>query len=69
VAANADLFICGIWSFDTPDPTFLDYQTLLRHLPELTAKRVILSHLGPPALARRDAITLEVAHEGQVIEL
>src|SRR5207247_4402713 len=50
LAAGADLFICGVWSFDAPDPTFLDYRTLVEQRRRLGCKRLILTHLGPSML-------------------
>jgi ribonuclease BN (tRNA processing enzyme) len=69
IAHEADLFICGVWSFDTPDPTFIDLQTLLAQYGRLGCKRIILTHLGPTLLARRDAVPFEVATDGLVVQL
>ena len=72
VAADADLFICGVWSFATPDPTFLDYRTLVEHRRDLTCKRLILTHLGPEMLAHLDdlaADAVEIAEDGLTLSL
>ena len=72
VAANTDVFICGVWSFDTPDPTFLDYQTLRQHRAELACQRLILTHLGPTALEHLQDLAedhVEVAEDGWALDL
>jgi ribonuclease BN (tRNA processing enzyme) len=72
VAAGADLFICGVWSFEMLDPQFLDYATLRQHRAELTCKRLILTHLGPSALdhlAQLSEDHVEVAEDGWAVEL
>jgi len=71
-AAGADLFICGVWSRDTPDPTFLDYASLLAHRHELTCGRLLLTHLGPSLLEQPPtsaADGLEWAADGLVLSL
>jgi ribonuclease BN (tRNA processing enzyme) len=70
-ADGADLFVCGVWSYDTPDPTFLDYRTLQAHRHALRCKRLILTHLGPSVLEHLDAVRadgMEVADDGLTIE-
>ena len=51
LAQGADLFICDAYTFATPTPQHLDYQTLKDRFNELGAdslgpKRLILTHLG-----------------------
>jgi ribonuclease BN (tRNA processing enzyme) len=69
LAQDADLFICGVWSFDTPDPTFIDLKTLLINRDRLHCKRLILTHLGPTMLAHLDEVPLEIATDGVTIQL
>ena len=69
LADGADLFVCGVWSFDTPDPTFLDLVTLLRNRDRLRCKRLILTHLGPSMLKRLAEVPVEVATDGLIIQL
>jgi len=69
IASGVDLFICAVWSFDVPDPTFVDLQTLLHHLDRLACKRLILTHLGPSMLARLPEVPIEVATDGLLIPL
>lgn len=69
LADGADLFVCAVWSFDTPDPTFLDLTTLLRNRERLRCKRLILTHLGPSMLEHLAEVPIEVATDGLTIEL
>jgi ribonuclease BN (tRNA processing enzyme) len=71
LAAGADVFICGVWSFDTPDPMFLDYQTLRQQRDRLMCERLILTHLGPTVLDHPGQLTedhFEIAEDGLAIE-
>jgi hypothetical protein len=58
-----------VWSFDTPDPTFLDLTTVAKHRERLDCRRLILTHLGPEVLRRQAEVQFEVAAEGLVIDL
>jgi ribonuclease BN (tRNA processing enzyme) len=72
-AAGADLFISGVWSRDTPDPTFLDYASLLAHRHEfINCRRLILTHLGPSLLGQQHALAadgVEWADDGMLLDL
>jgi ribonuclease BN (tRNA processing enzyme) len=72
LAAGADLFICGVWSFDTSDPTFLDFRTLVEHRAELACRRLVLTHLGPSMLEHRAEVAangFELAEDGLTLVL
>jgi ribonuclease BN (tRNA processing enzyme) len=69
LARDADLFICAVWWWDTPDPTFLDLATLQRERSQLTCHRLILTHLGPEVLERIAEVPFEVASDNQSIDL
>jgi ribonuclease BN (tRNA processing enzyme) len=69
LAQDADLFICAVWWWDTPDPTFLDLATLIREHPHLTCHRLILTHLGPEVLERITEVPFEVASDNLTINL
>lgn len=69
IARGADLFICGVWSFDTPEATFIDLATLLGHRDRLDCRRIILTHLGPSMLEHLPDVPLEVATDGLIIQL
>jgi ribonuclease BN (tRNA processing enzyme) len=69
IARGADLFICGVWSFDTPDDTFIDLATLLLNVGRLDCRRVVLTHLGPEVLDRLADVPVEVVTDGSSIQL
>jgi ribonuclease BN (tRNA processing enzyme) len=69
IARGADLFICGAWSFDEPDGTFLDIATLVRNRERLGCQRLVLTHLGPSALDRLPQVPFEVVTDGSVLQL
>jgi ribonuclease BN (tRNA processing enzyme) len=69
IADGADLFVMECYAFDERQPTHCDYRTLEAHLPELTARRIALTHMSRPMLDRLDEVALETLSDGQVIEL
>lgn len=66
-ATGADLFIAETYFFDKQVRFHLDYATLARHLPELGAKRVVLTHMNPGMLARGAETGCEAAEDGMVL--
>jgi ribonuclease BN (tRNA processing enzyme) len=68
-AHGADLFICEAYFYNKRVKYHLDYATLVQRLGAITARRVILTHLSAELLARRDAVELETAADGMVIDL
>jgi ribonuclease BN (tRNA processing enzyme) len=69
IARDADLFICECTGYDTPIPSHLHYRELRAALPELKAKRTVLTHLGASMLDHLGDLDVEVAEDGQTIEL
>jgi ribonuclease BN (tRNA processing enzyme) len=69
IARGTDLFICGVWSFEDADASFIDLATLLSHRQRLDCRRLILVHLGPSMLDHLSEVPLEVATDGLQIEL
>jgi ribonuclease BN (tRNA processing enzyme) len=69
VASGADLFICECVGYDQPIPFHLHYTQLKGLLPTLGARRIVLTHLGPKALAHASELAYEVAEDGMEIEL
>ncbi len=69
VARDADLFIVEAYLFDRKTRLHMDYQTLASHLPDLAAKRVVLTHLGADMLARAPSLPYESAEDGKIIEV
>lgn len=71
-AAGADLFICECFAFERDARYHLNWRTIEANLPRLTARRVLLTHLGPEALANRGAIRhpqVTIAEDGLQLEL
>ena len=65
---DADLFICEAYFFDKVMKYHIDYTTLSRHLPEIGAKRTIVTHMSAELLGRQGEIALEAAHDGMVVD-
>ncbi len=67
-AANgADLFICECFAFEREARFHLNWRTIEANLPRLGAKRVLLTHLGPEALANKQSMrhpTVSIAEDG-----
>jgi len=68
-ATGADLFIAETYFFEKAIKFHLDFATLARHLPEIGAKRVVLTHMSPDMLARAGESGCEAAADGMVITL
>ena len=69
VARDADLFITECYAFDSSPQHHIVYKELGKHLAALQAKRLLLTHLSQEMLDRRDEVSLEIAEDGQLIEL
>jgi ribonuclease BN (tRNA processing enzyme) len=69
VAEGADLFVVECYAFDRDLATHCSYKTLEAHLPELAARRVMLSHMSQGMLARLDEARIEALSDGRVIDL
>lgn len=64
---NADLLIAECYFFEKNVKFHLNYQTLLKYLPEMSPKKVILTHLGEDMLKRIDEMDEMIAEDGKVI--
>jgi ribonuclease BN (tRNA processing enzyme) len=69
VARDADLFICEAYFHDKRVPWHLDYATLASHLPELSCRRLVLTHMSVDMLDRGSGVELERATDGMTIHL
>ena len=67
-ARGADLFVCECYMYDAPSPTHMNYATLREKLPEIVAKRVVLTHMSESLLARLGDVREETARDGTVVE-
>lgn len=68
-AQGADIFVAEAYFYDKQVKFHLDFATLAQHLPELAAKRVVLTHMSPDMLARAGETGCEVADDGLVISV
>ena len=67
-AKNADLFICEAYFFDKVMKYHIDYSTLMLRLPEIGARRTIVTHMSAELLGRRGEIACEAAHDGLIVD-
>jgi ribonuclease BN (tRNA processing enzyme) len=68
-AREADLFAAEAYTFDRPVRYHLDYQMLRAHLGELSARRVVLTHMSAAMLARLADADTPAAYDGMTLEL
>jgi ribonuclease BN (tRNA processing enzyme) len=72
-AANgADLYITECFSFEKPIGYHLAWRDIERNLDRLGAKRVLLTHMGPEMLNRRDRVRdprVLLAEDGMTIDI
>jgi len=65
---DADLFICEAYFFDKAMKYHVDYSTLMKRLPDIGAKRTIITHMSAELLDRQSEIACEAAHDGLIVE-
>ncbi|TAJ41818.1 MAG: MBL fold metallo-hydrolase [Reyranella sp.] len=65
---DADLFICEAYFFDKVMKYHVDYTTLMKRLPDIGARRTIVTHMSAELLGRQGEIACEAAHDGLVVE-
>lgn len=68
-ARGADCFVCEAYTFDRKLRFHLDYATVRAEAARLGARRIVLTHMGPSMLSRRDEAELECARDGLVLTL
>ena len=71
-ALGADLFIVECYAYDKDIRYHLSWRTLEPRLPELAARRLLLTHMSRPMLEARHAITdsrVVVAEDGLVLDV
>jgi len=64
---QADLLIAEAYYWDKPVPHHLRYADLLDHERDITARRVVLTHMSADMLARQQQAVHETARDGLVI--
>jgi len=68
-ARDTDLFAAEAYTYDWPVRYHLDYTTLTAHLPELSARRIVLAHMSADMLGRLADARLPAAYDGLAIDL
>ncbi|MEH2565763.1 MBL fold metallo-hydrolase [Bradyrhizobium sp. AZCC 2289] len=66
-ARDADLFIAEAYYYDKIVKNHLSLKTLEAHLPEINAKRLILTHMSDDMLGRLDELPYTAAEDGMVV--
>lgn len=66
---GVDLFLCECCYFGTRQPFHLDYPRLAENRHRFGARRMLLTHLGREMYEHRAEVEMELAYEGQVIDL
>jgi ribonuclease BN (tRNA processing enzyme) len=69
LCADADLFIAESYFHSKPVRFHLNYPDIQEHRTEITAKRMVLTHMSPEMLAKVDEVPEECAYDGLVIEI
>jgi len=68
-ARGADLFVAEAYYYDKIVKNHLSLKTLEAHLPEINAKRLVLTHMSDDMLGRLGNLPYTAAHDGMVVEL
>jgi ribonuclease BN (tRNA processing enzyme) len=68
-ARDADLFIAEAYTYDKPVKNHLSLKTLEAHLPEISARRLILTHMSDDMLGRLDTLAYTAASDGMIVKL
>lgn len=65
IGGGADLLIAEAYTRERKTPLHLDLATLEAKLPQITPKRLILTHMGDDMLARARSLSHETAGDGK----
>jgi ribonuclease BN (tRNA processing enzyme) len=68
-AKDADLLIAEAYYWDKPVPHHLRHADLTEHEHQITARRVVLTHMSADMLAREPPPGHEPAHDGMIITI
>ncbi len=66
---NADIFIAEAYFYEKKIQLHLDYMSLLEHLPEISPKRLVLTHMSDDMLKRLEEIPYDYAEDGKILEV
>ena len=65
---NADLFIAEAYFRNKKVPLHLDLATLEERLPEISPKRLVLTHMSDDMLNQKSSLPYECAEDGMTIK-
>ncbi|MFZ5668857.1 MAG: MBL fold metallo-hydrolase [Pseudomonadota bacterium] len=68
-ARNADLFVCEAYVLERKVKWHMDVATLVARLPEIGARRVILTHMSDDMLGRPAPAPCEKAEDGMTVSI
>jgi ribonuclease BN (tRNA processing enzyme) len=68
-AQNADLFIAESYTFERSVPFHTNWLTLRDRLPEINARRVLLTHMSAEMLEHEPVDGAQFAEDGMVLEI
>lgn len=71
IAADADLFVCECYAYEGRMTGHMVWETLKARIPDLRARRLMVTHMNPTVLTRLDEVRAEgvlVAEDGLVME-
>jgi ribonuclease BN (tRNA processing enzyme) len=68
-AQGADLFVAEAYYYDRIVKNHLNLKTLEAHLPEINAKKLVLTHMSEDMLGRLNELPYLAAEDGMVVEL
>jgi ribonuclease BN (tRNA processing enzyme) len=68
-ARDADLFIAEAYYYDRIVKNHLSLKTLEARLPDINARRLVLTHMSDDMLGRLGELAYTAAHDGMVVEL
>jgi ribonuclease BN (tRNA processing enzyme) len=66
-ARGADVFACEAYTYEREVRFHLSYASLLEHADELTAGRLVVTHMGPSMLSRLSELSHQAASDGLVL--
>ncbi len=69
LARDADLFITECYFHTKSVPFHMNYADIAAHRDELSAKRIILTHMGPEMLERQHQVGELCAYDGLQVEI
>jgi ribonuclease BN (tRNA processing enzyme) len=69
VSRDADLFICEGYAYNNPEDHHMDIKELLNYREQITAKKIVLTHMSEEALDSAGLIPLQIAEDGVAITI